>query len=302
MRLAGILPTVESNFDKLNPVINQILNQTLKCDLIIVFQGNEEQYEELKIKGKKLKILIVYCKKKSLARSKNYIIKSVAKDYDYFFIYEDDVEYTNTYNEEMLQELNRVGGAMISCVEKIKPTLKKKVRNVFFQISHLPPLNDKRQKMALSNKMQTIKTPYLSGGLTLISGKVFKDYLYNGNYIKYSLGEDMDFSFRVSTRYKTVLTNKIRCVHNSVANNKFNIEKALIEKLYAWSYFIQNNIKEEIIFQKRILICFFFTEVLLQCLLKQNIGIMKNWLFSLKCIKKKDYSRSEFIDESETAF
>ena len=106
----------------------------------------------------------------------------------------------------------------------------------------------------------------------------------------------MDFSYRVSNDYKTIVTNKIRCVHNSVGNNKFNIEKALTEKIYAWSFFIDQNISDAIKIQKFMLYSFFFLEALFISLLRRRLSIIKSWTATLNKIKNHDYSGSEFID------
>lgn len=88
----------------------------------------------------------------------------------------------------------------------------------------------------------TIKTRYLSGGFSLVKREVFEDVKYDNKLLLYSLGEDVDFSFRVSSKYKTVLTNKIRCIHNSTKVRKFNPLLSINAKINFWSYFFNKNI------------------------------------------------------------
>ena len=143
MKLAGILPTVEYQIETLSDVINRILNQTLKCDLFVVFQGDFDHFNTLKQNLSNLDLSLYYCPERSLARSKNFILNSVSINYDYFFIYEDDVEYPEDYNKNMLHELNFNSADMISCVERTKPTIRNRLRNWIFRVSHPKPLNDK---------------------------------------------------------------------------------------------------------------------------------------------------------------
>lgn len=298
-KIVGILPTILTDSKGYAHILSALLKQTKPLSkLIIVFQGENEVYLKIKEKFNFPKhVEIDRIPTKSLTTAKNYAIRKVQNKYDFLFVYEDDVEYSADYNEKMLNKILELDCDILSCVEKIDFSKNNKLKAILYSIAHQYPINDRRPILAVSKKKNDLKTNFLSGGLTVIKNKVFKDYYFDENLTKYCLGEDIDFSYRASKNYSTYLTNSIRCLHNSEGTIKFGHLGYFKSKLSCWHYFIFKNCMDTK--KKRLLslislsnlILFLFWESLFLSIINGDIKIIFNFLSALKDIfLKKQYS------------
>lgn len=299
--ILGILPTVSNEFSVYMDFIKQMEQQTLKADLIAIgYQGTDENFllltEKLAKDRETIKTNFIKIQERSLARAKNRLINDYKEGFEYIFIYEDDVMYKKSYNENMLKELLRAKADMISAVVEKKITFKEILYALLYTATHIYPLNDLKALMMILPFDLTINSRYLSGGLSMLKKMVFDYYQYDNRLLLYSLGEDIDFSFRVSEKFKTVITNKIRCVHDSENVRKFKPTDSIIAKINMWSYFFNKNLlKQYYLPQFYCIITLNLIEALVCSVRYKDTDILRNAFRTFKLTRKGCYT-SPFIE------
>lgn len=299
--ILGILPTVSNEFSVYMDFIKQMEQQTLKADLIAIgYQGTDENFllltEKLAKAAETIKTNFIKIQERSLARTKNILIDLYKDGFEYIFIYEDDVMYKKNYNEDMLNELLRAKADMISAVVEKKITFKEILYALLYTATHIYPLNDMRTLMMIIPFGLTITSRYLSGGFSMVKKKVFDYYQYDKRLLLYSLGEDIDFSFRVSERFKTVITNKVRCVHNSENVWKFKPTDSITSKVNLWSYFFNKNLmKKSYLPQYYCIIALNLIEAMAYSIKYRDAAIFKKAFRTFKLNRKGLYT-SPFIE------
>ncbi len=296
----GILPTLESDYKNLLTVLNLLDNQSLKLqELIIIFQGEKYDCNTIKrqIDDNKFTfdIRLIHLKNKSLTMAKNIGKKYLPLSSAYCYIYEDDIDYQMDYNEKLRKILEKYSADMVSGVEYKRRSLTNILKGVFYRISHVYPLNDRRLWTSIFFDKRTIKTRYLSSGLSLLKTEIFNAHKYDENLTKYALGEDMDFSYRVTQEYKGILTNEVRCVHKSKGARKFGMEQYLKEKVQAWIYHYNKNINiYKYKYSLYMLLLFLLCEVIINAIIMIKPKFIINWIIEVKHALKCDYN-SNFI-------
>lgn len=299
--ILGILPTISDDHNVYLNFLNLMEAQTLRIDLLAIgFQGDEKIFSSLResVMARKwgVRIEFIHIPEKSLARSKNILINALKQGFSHIFIYEDDVVYNSDYNELMLKELLRTNADMISAIVEKKATLKQIIYSLFYTLTHIPPLNDMRSLLSIIPFGVTIKSRYLSGGMSMAKKEVFDSFSYDDRLLFYSLGEDVDFSFRASSAYKTVITNKIKCIHNSHNVHKFGSLESIIAKINLWSYFFDKNIHNKFFLPQ--LYCIFLlnlAEALLYSLREGDMNIIKAALKTF-ILNRRGLYTSPFIE------
>lgn len=299
--ILGILPTVSNDPAVYREFFSLMETQTIKPDLLAMgYQGSDADHETLQARllpgDRSIEAVFLRVAEKSLARTKNILIEKYGAGYDHIFIYEDDVVYGPDYNECMLQELESNGADMISAVPKIPLNIKTFLRACAFSLTHIYPFSDCRFLISILPFRFTLRTGYLTGGLSMAVREVFDHVRYDDRLLLYSPGEDMDFSYRASEQYKTVLTNKIRCLHDSRSIRKFEPLAAITAKMDMWSYFFNKNIRKKYFLpQYYLLVASIVTEALMLSLRYGSCDILKSALKTATLNRKEIYT-SPFIE------
>jgi GT2 family glycosyltransferase len=299
----GILPSISDDLSVYLDFIKLMEAQTRRVDLLVVgYQGDDESLaylrENLLEREFGIKVEIIKINDKSLARAKNILIDMYKDGHDYIFIYEDDVVYDKDYNAHMVEELNRNGADMISSIEKTERTLRTVLYALLYTIFHIYPLNDMRSLLTIMPFGTTMKSRYLSGGFSMVRREVFDDFKYDDRLILYSLGEDIDFSYRVASKYKAIVTNKIRCIHNSKKVRKFDSPIMINAKINFWAYFFNKNINRNIYLPQYLLLLLAnIVEAAMLSLKNFDIAILKEVYRTIKLNREGIYT-SPFIDGS----
>ncbi len=86
----------------------------------------------------------------------------------------------------------------------------------------------------------------LPGGLTSYKREIFKEFKFDETFIKTGVGEDFDFSFRVSRRYKIVITPQARLIHVESPVARADFKKIIGDNLYFKYYFFKKNLDKTI--------------------------------------------------------
>lgn len=300
MRTVGILPTITSDYELLYSCIDNIFSQHKPPELLlVVYQGDVCACNMIK---ERLvaddRTIILTTQVMSLTHAKNLALDYLnSYKFEYVFVYEDDVIYPSTYSCVLIEALIESNAQIISAVQSIKINLLSKIRALLYVVSHLYPLNDIRpfvESFCFSG-IGVFRTRFLYGGLSMYTKNVAEKYRYDENLTRYALGEDMDFSFRVSESHISIITNKIRCIHNSQGTRKFGNEFLYRNKISWWCYFINKYYNNKIVAKLSLfnLISFMFVESLLTMIYCRSISIP--FAFIKSCIdifilkKKSDF-------------
>lgn len=123
------------------------------------------------------------------------------------------------------------------------------IGKIYYKIFWIGEFTDRRSLIntdPMYKKREYITVSKLPGGLTSYRKEVCQEFKFDENFIGYSLSEDFDFSFRVSQKYKIVITPKARLQHIYSTTGKMdckNISKNTILSMY---YFFRKNLRKNI--------------------------------------------------------
>jgi glycosyltransferase involved in cell wall biosynthesis len=248
LRASVIIPTYNRQ-EELKACVESLLEQTvLPYEVIIVDDGNltEVPYkEECKRKG----IHCVYLKKDQpdANRSRNEGVRLAGGDILFFL--DDDVvlypdyiaEILSVYNDAATNAIGGVGGVLSNRPFRMKHRVKR-ILEVMFLISGF------REGKVLPSGFCTeygntglpievaTEVDFLSGGAMSFRKEVFKEFSFTEGMRVYGLGEDKDFSYPVSRKYKLILSPRARLVHMESPkmrpDEKIKIRKTLIGRYY----------------------------------------------------------------------
>lgn len=235
-----IVPTYNRS-EELKKFIESLLKQTvLPEELIIVDDGN---LAEIPLKGECLNagILPVYFKKDTpgLTASRNAGIKLARGDIIFFF--DDDIVLSPRYIEKVLavyadDKDGSVGGVsgrdMNVAPMKFKNHLRR-LLDIGFMISGfsegkvLPSGFCTNYGAAGDKSLERRNVDFLPGCSFSFRKEVFRDFLFDTEwFLNYGMGEDKDFSYRVSRKYKLVYEPSAELRHNHCPLMRPNHEKA----------------------------------------------------------------------------
>jgi glycosyltransferase involved in cell wall biosynthesis len=234
-----IVPTYNRSED-LKDFIESLLKQTVLPDeLIIVDDGN---LSEIPLKGECLNagILPVYFKKDTpgLTASRNEGIKLAKGDIVFFF--DDDIVLSPQYIEKVLKVYSDdkdgvIGGVSGRDMNLSPMKFKKRLRrllDIIFLISGLSegkvlPSGFCTEYGVVGNKpLERSEVDFLSGCSFSFRKEVFNHFLFDTKwFLNYGMGEDKDFSYRVSRKYKLVYEPSAELLHNHSPLMRPNHEK-----------------------------------------------------------------------------
>lgn len=114
---------------------------------------------------------------------------------------------------------------------------------LFFSLFHIGAYKDIRRKCNSGYiKELLVKTNIISGGITGYRRKVFDDYLFDEGLVRYCLGEDMDFSYRVSRHHTICFATDALALHNHSQIGRYDAKESYACKVAGFSYFYDKNL------------------------------------------------------------
>ncbi|MCI4626322.1 MAG: glycosyltransferase [Candidatus Magnetoovum sp. WYHC-5] len=245
-----IIPTYNRPVDLKN-CIESLLKQTVRpTEIIVVDDGNLEELP-LASQCKEANINYIYYKKDKpgLTESRNRGIKLSHGDIIFFF--DDDVILYDSYIEETLKvyKEDKTGaiGGVGGMITNQKPVTMihgiRRILEMFFLVTGkegkvLPSGFCTNFGSTLFPIKKITGVDFLSGGVSSFRKEVFNEFTFDTDtYLNYGLGEDKDFTYRVSNKYKLIFNPAAKVLHmeaTSMRPEHFKKSKMMIISNYVF--------------------------------------------------------------------
>ncbi len=256
LSISVIIPTKGRLDDLLNALHAVYLQKHLPDELIIIDQNHDTEVKDAVIsqfdllnESVKSEIKMKYILDAGipgLTHARNRGVDLSESEVVLFL--EDDVIPERDFISNMLdifekhKDVHGVGGI----VTNINSDLMGGIQHKYFMIGNL---SDRRVAIYTDQKLRTheyIETTKLSGGLTGYRKEVFEKFRFDEDFINYALGEDFDFSFRVSREFKLVITPGSRLVHVMSDSGRHDHAKIVESSLYFLYHFFRKNLESNL--------------------------------------------------------
>lgn len=213
-KLAIGIPTLNRPND-LDLTLRSILNNTILPNKIIIADqsDNNETFELIKNYKESSNVEFVYLriKEKGLTHARNVILENL-DDTDIITFLDDDVTLSEQYIENVLNTFlydKNITGVQGFIVPEKKKVIKELLKFKIKKITSPPKVyeNFKNTYPLLVKKGKLIPSQWLSGCNMSYRIKYIKGEKFEEQFILYSLGEDLEFSYRLYLKGKKLLMN-----------------------------------------------------------------------------------------------
>jgi len=233
-----IIPT-KNRYPDLKKCVNSILeSDSIPSEIIVVDQS--DSFEDIVFEGYNQIKHIKDNEITGLCNAKNIGVENAS--YDILFFFDDDIIVYKDFFSTILKtfhENENIAGISGKQVNSKSSRLKVSAFNFF----HRGPYKDIRKKFNSGFfKEDVIITNVLPGGVTAYRKKVFDDFSFDETLIKYCLGEDFDFSYRVSKKYSLALQQSARVIHNHSLSGRYDAIESFACKVASYYYFLVKNL------------------------------------------------------------
>ncbi|MGL9780695.1 glycosyltransferase family 2 protein [Enterococcus faecium] len=235
-----IIPTKNRLYDLQN-LINSIGIQTLlPKKIIIVDQSEKILHLNLSNIPSQVEIIHLHNNEISgLSAAKNYGISKSTSEIIFFF--DDDLILDSDFFEKMIEHFVK-NPEYIGICGRQKNSKSSKIKIFFFSLFHVGKFKDIRKKCNSGYiKEELVRTNILPGGITGYRREVFDNYLFDEVLVRYCLGEDMDFSYRVSQNNNLAFATNALALHNHSTVGRYDSVESFACKLAGYTYFFKKN-------------------------------------------------------------
>ncbi len=240
--ISAIIPTYERPVE-LQSCIRSIIDQTRPPqELIVVDDGNLGEVPLLReINERGIRCLYLKKEKKGVISSRN--LGARVASGDVVFLLEDDVvlfpdfieEIMNVYCLEGLGDVGGVGGVTVPIVPASKGSAFYRLTQMAFLLMSKKPaqilpsgFDTADFDRSLFKGKDPVQVDLLPGGLCSFKKEVLKEFSFSERYQDasgYAQGEDRDFSYKVSRRYKLYVNPKARAYHLKASKSGFGTKR-----------------------------------------------------------------------------
>jgi len=241
-RLAVIIPTKERLFE-LGRLLTSLDVQSYKPEQVIIVDASAVANGQLTEEYKDLDITYIH-KDTGITEARNVGIASLKKDINLVCFLDDDVVIESNAVEEMMSFWETadesVGGCSFFIANEIRqvPFIRRAIRAFFCAGSkrYGKILRSGVNISPYNPAMKSVRTDWLSGGVTIWKREVFDNYLFDEWFSGYGMYEDVDFSYRVSKHHKLFVNADAKVRHlsdSSKSGRNYLIgKKEVINRLY----------------------------------------------------------------------
>lgn len=295
MNFDVVIPTKNRTQD-LDRLIESINQQTmLPHRVVIVDQSPQIQ---IRIESSKYEVLHLHVTNiTGLCAAKNLGVQKCTSEIIHFF--DDDIildpNYFEIINKHMEEHPHYVG-----ICGRQKNSKSSRLKLLAFSLFHIGAFYDIRKKCNSGFVKQSLTpTRILPGGITAYRKSIFRDFQFDETLIRYCLGEDMDFSFRVSQNHSLAFATDALALHNHSLIGRYDAQEAYACKIAGYSYFYNKNLTNAIYdtFSYSLVILGVIVDALCYAISNKNLDSIQGLFKGFKYLKH-NYQDVPFIDSS----
>lgn len=250
LKTSIIIPTYNRPEELSNCIASILIQSRIPDELIIVDDGSLPEFpfkRDLETNGTKC----IYIKKETpgLTASRNCGVQIASGDIVFFF--DDDVTLEKHYIEEILNiyqgdSTGKVGGVGGTVTNRNVLTIKD---FLLWFLETLFLINGFNEGRVLPSGFcvdygttpfrirKSSKVDFLAGCAMSFRMEVFREFSFDTlQYVGYGLGEDKDFSFKISRKYRLIITPEAQLLH--LESTKMRFDKELMSHKYVISNYI----------------------------------------------------------------
>lgn len=256
MKLSIIIPTKNRHEDLINTLKSIFIQTLLPSEIIIADQniGSDVHNSVLSLfssldESSKGKVSLKYIHDPlitGLTQARNIAVERNESDIVLFL--DDDVILEKDFILNILKiyrkypEIYGVSGVATNSQRGL-------LGDILYKIFMKGNFTDKRYFVNTDTRyshLEYVEVSKLTGFAMSYRKEVFKEFSFDEHFVKYGLLEDVDFSFRVSNIYKTVITPKARLIHVFSEMGRADQSKTIESILLSLKYFYKKNLDNSI--------------------------------------------------------
>lgn len=243
MMFTVVVPTKNRPQDLANFLSSVQTQTTMPYKVVIVDQSDVKSDVDFVGEYPNLNIKYLYNPNLSgLCAAKNYGIKHMEGEICFFF--DDDIILDSDFFEKIVNHFDRNPNYAGICGRQ-KNSKSSRLKVVAFETFHRGPFRDIRKKCNSGYvNVALVPTNILPGGITAYKREVLEQYSFDETLIKYCLGEDMDFSYRVSQKYPLAFATDALALHNHSVIGRYDVLESYACKVAGYNFFYNKNIKK----------------------------------------------------------
>ena len=249
MQLAvSVVIATKNRSKELLGCLQSVIKQSVKpLEIVIIDQSKTDNGRELvnsALRNSGIKLLYIWNNKlPGLTHARNLGVKNHNGSIILFL--DDDVILDEDYIKHILDVYKNdkegivggVGGFLKSELLGRNARIKKMAYYLFRR----GPFRDFKQEFYW-NPQGITPSNLLSGCAASYRAEVFGDFGFDENFTGYSRKEDEDFSYRVSTKYRLLLTPYAELIHKQTPTARDSLEKLYNAKIFNCYYFFVKNV------------------------------------------------------------
>lgn len=223
---------------------------------------------------------------KGLTNKRNIGVRSAESRFLQFL--DDDVELPENYFERILPlfDDHEVGG--VSCLITEKQKSRPLLKALFYRIFFLGCFRQQREEVGLHLKRGLPITSNILPGTAIYRREVCEQFTFDENLQGSCLGEDVEFSFRVSTRWKLLIHCGVSVLHHRSDTERSSLKQNIKAKIAFYHYHFLKNIHPS--FKNKILFTWLMFGVSLSALAKPKVEAWKGLFSGLKSLMNKEFT------------
>ncbi|MBI4847208.1 MAG: glycosyltransferase family 2 protein [Nitrospirae bacterium] len=252
MTISVIIATKYRHVDVLNTLKSIEIQTFLPTEIIIIDQNTSEELKDAVfslLNGKGTNTVLEYIHDPGitgLTHARNVGIERNRSDIVLFL--DDDVILENDFIFNMMQIFMKnpdiygvsgiISNSSMSWLERL-----------FNKVFWVGNFTDMRQIISSDlryRNFEYVPVSVLYGGLTSYRKEVFEGFKFDENFIDYGLSEDFDFSFRVSRKYKVVISPKAILEHVASDIGRKDNKKLIESIILSLNYFFRKNLEKNL--------------------------------------------------------
>lgn len=263
MKTSVIIPTYNRK-DDLVFCLDSLKNQELKPDEILIVDDSSNNdiknyILEITFEFQNININLIYVrnnKGRSLTKARNLGVKKSTGDIIIFL--DDDVILESEYIKKTVEMYSSCPDLLGTQGFITNFPQTGRILNIINRIFFLEHIEKDRCRVLPSTRitypknnknMKSLFCEWLSGSNHSYRRKIFQEYEYDENMVRYSYKEDADLSCRIHKKYPNtlMLIPEARCVHNVSTQGRILIKEQIFMDIGYTYYFFHKNIQNTFI-------------------------------------------------------